>query len=144
LYQELIAACHWQAAQAEGPALESYQGLLTLIQPWLTLSALVRADGQILSNLLIRCREVQGKLEGRSRGDAALRRAIPMLGSSLAVILVTLAEGLGWPPLLDRMRDFSALALFTAKHSSPLSRLFVVSLVVVGISTYLVSRTARG
>jgi hypothetical protein len=120
-----------------------YQDLEHLTLPWLTPRALEKADREILSNLLNRCRQAERSLGGRNRAEAAIRRAIIMVASSVALVLTTWIGGQRWPPVLDRVRGWSDLAWFSLKHSGAVSQLFVFSLVVVGVSAYVVSRAAR-
>src|SRR4051794_3954084 len=93
LHRELVAACVAAGGAAEGTQREFYQRLEDLVRPWLTARVLEQTDREILTDLLVRCRQADQELNPHSRSRAVLRwpvAAFSLLGAVAAVIL------LGW------------------------------------------------
>jgi len=146
LHRELIASCRVLAASANEVEAVSYRYLEDLAQPWLDLAVLDRADRDILFNLLICCKHVQAQLGGRSWIRVLRARGTPVfLGASfLAIMLLCMGRfSVVLCTMLDRARNWSDDLSMRVNHSTDLERLFVVGLVLIMVTIYAVSRTAR-
>jgi len=146
LHRELIASCRVLAASANEVEADSYRYLEDLAQPWLDLAVLDRADRDILFDLLIRCKHVQSQLGGRSWIRVLRAWGTPVfLGASfLAIMLLCMGRfSVVLSTMLDRARNWSDDLSIRVNHSTDLERLFVVGLVLIMVTIYAVSRTAR-
>ena len=148
LHRELIASCRVLAASANEVEAVSYRYLEDLAQPWLDLAVLDRADRadrDILFDLLFRCKHVQAQLGGRSWIRVLRARGTPVfLGSFLAIMLLCMGRfSVVLSIMLDRARNWSDDLSIRVNHSTDLERLFVVGLVLIMVTIYVVSRTAR-
>ncbi|MGZ3337766.1 MAG: hypothetical protein ACXVBV_20810 [Isosphaeraceae bacterium] len=146
LHRELIASCRVLAASANEVEAVSYRYLEDLAQPWLDLAVLDRAYRDILFDLLFRCKHVQSQLGGRSWIRVLRARGTPVfLGASfLAIMLLRMGRfSVVLSTMLDRARNWSDDLSIRVNHSTDLERLFVVGLVLIMVTIYAVSRTAR-
>ncbi|MGZ3380462.1 MAG: hypothetical protein ACXVBB_09370 [Isosphaeraceae bacterium] len=149
LHRELIASCRVLAASANEVEAVSYRYLEDLAQPWLDLAVLDRADRadrDILFDLLFRCKHVQAQLGGRSWIRVLRAWGTPVfLGASfLAIMLLCMGRfSVVLSTMLDRARNWSDDLSIRVNHSTDLERLFVVGLVLIMVTIYAVSRTAR-
>jgi len=149
LHRELIASCRVLAASANEVEAVSYRYLEDLAQPWLDLAVLDRADRadrNILFDLLFRCKHVQAQLGGRSWIRVLRAWGTPFfLGASfLAIMLLCMGRfSVVLSTMLDRARNWSYDLSIRVNHSTDLERLFVVGLVLIMVTIYAVSRTAR-
>ena len=146
LHRELIASCRVLAASANEVEAVSYRYLEDLAQPWLDLAVLDREDRDILFNLLIHCKHVQAQLGGRSWIRVLRARGTPVfLGASfLAIMLLCMGRfSVVLSTMLDRARSWSDDLSIRVNHSTDLERLFVGGLVLIMVTIYAVSRTAR-
>ena len=149
LHRELIASCRVLAASANEVEAVSYRYLEDLAQPWLDLAVLDRADRadrDILFDLLFRCKHVQAQLGGRSWIRVLRAWGTPVfLGASfLAIMLLCMGRfSVVLSTMLDRARNWSYDLSIRVNHSTDLERLFVVGLVLIMVTIYAVSRTAR-
>ena len=149
LHRELIASCRVLAASANEVEAASYRYLEDLAQPWLDLAVLdraYRADRDILFDLLIRCKHVQAQLGGRSWIRVLRAWGTPVfLGASfLAIMFLCMGRfSVVLSTMLDRARNWSDDLYIRVNHSTDLERLFVVGLVLIMVTIYAVSRTAR-
>ncbi len=146
LHRELIASCRVLAASANEVEAVSYRYLEDLAQPWLDLAVLDHEDRDILFDLLIRCKHVQAQLGGRSWIRVLRAWGTPVfLGASfLAIMLLCMGR---FPAvlstMLDRACNWSDDLSIRVNHSTDLERLFVGGLVLIMVTIYAVSRTAR-
>lgn len=146
LHQELIASCRVLAASANGVEALFYRYLEDLVQPWLNLAVLARAERDILFDLLIRCKHVQSQI-----GDHSWIRTFGVRGTLVCVGALLFAIMLLWmgrfsvvlSTVLDRVRSWSDDLYMGVIHSTDQERLFVVGLFLIMVAMYAVSRTAR-
>lgn len=146
LHRELIASCRVLATSANEVEAVSYRYLEDLAKPWLDLAVLDCADRDILFDLLIRCNHVQAQLGGRSWIRVLRARGTPVfLGASfLAIMLLCMGRfSVVLSTMLDRARNWSDDLSIRVNHSTDLERLFVGGLVLIMVTIYAVSRTAR-
>ncbi|MGC1721582.1 MAG: hypothetical protein WA746_21545 [Isosphaeraceae bacterium] len=146
LHRELIASCRVLAASANEVEAASYRYLEDLAQPWLDLAVLDHEDRDILFDLLIRCKHVQSQLGGRSWIRVLRAWGTPVfLGASfLAIVLLCMGRfSVVLSTMLDRARNWSDDLSIRVNHSTDLERLFVGGLVLIMVTIYAVSRTAR-
>ncbi len=146
LHRELIASCRVLAASANEVEAVSYRYLEDLAQPWLDLAVLDHEDRDILFDLLIRCKHVQAQLGGRSWIRVLRAWGTPVfLGASfLAIMLLCMGRfSVVLSTMLDRARNWSDDLSIRVNHSTDLERLFVGGLVLIMVTIYAVSRTAR-
>jgi hypothetical protein len=146
LQKELVTTCRSLAAAANETDGAFYRYLEDLVQPWLSPLVLGQADREILCDLVIRCRQADRELVGRSWS--------PRL--PLAVLLTILVSFFAFRWVLDwgitaraastvlsGLRSVSDDVWFAVKRSSEFQRLSFVAVVLVAISIMTVSRTAR-
>jgi hypothetical protein len=117
-----------------------------LVQPWLNLTILARGERDILFDLLIRCHHVRTQLGGHSWIHSVRAYGIPILIGVLFFTLILLCTSTISVPLrtiLTIARNWSDDLYIRAIHSSDLERLFCVGFVLIAISIYAVSRTAK-
>jgi hypothetical protein len=123
-----------------------YSYVEDLVQPWLDLQALRRAERDILFDLLIRCRQVEAELGTRSWMRMLRSRAVPALLGAMffAIILLCIdRSSLVLWTILNQARGLCDEAMFRTVHSTDLERLFAVGLVLIAVSIYSMSRTAQ-
>jgi hypothetical protein len=146
LHRDLLEICRTLTGAENHVEASFYRYLEDLIQPWFDLRVFARADRDILLDLLIRCRDVESQLGGRSWLRALPLRALTALLGALifAIILLPMARhSLLLSTILDWARDWVDYFFYRVVHSSDLERLFAVGVVLIAISIYSVSRTAR-
>jgi hypothetical protein len=146
LYQELLEKCQALEQASEDTEREWFVQLQEIVQPWLTVQSLNRADLAILHSLLDVCRQVSRRLGVDKRrwgiGQGAVRILVPM-GLAGGIALAALTGYLGEPAwqagqwVLEETAPFRAV--LTSLGSG--TKIFLCGLVVVGISLFLVSRT---
>jgi hypothetical protein len=121
-----------------------YQNLDNLAQPWMTLQVLEQAEGEILSDLLAKCRQVERGLPGPTWSQTARRWAVMVLAlvgvGAGAGLLFWAGDGV-WAPLLERAGSWWRLLCSAVEHSSPTQRWIVAGVVLVMIGMYWVTRT---
>jgi hypothetical protein len=146
LHKELIQKCRSLAASADEVESVFYRYLEDLAQPWLTPAILARADREILTDLLVRCRQAENQLGGRTWAQSVLRVVIPLLLVSFFVFVglvgLGIADQAGFP-ILNWLRSWSDDVWFAVKRSSDVERLSVAGFVLIVISIFAVMRTAR-
>lgn len=146
LHRELIQHCRAMAASANKVDVVFYRYLEDLAQPWLDPAVLDRADRDILFDLLIRCQHVEEQLGGRSWIRVLRAWGTPVfLGASfLAIMLLCMGRfSVVLSTMLNRARSWSDDLYIRVIYSTDMERLFVVGLVLIMVTIYVVSRTAR-
>jgi hypothetical protein len=146
LHRELMKNCRALAASANDVDAAYYRYLEELVQPWLNLDVLARADREILFDLLIRCQQIEAEIRGHSSIRSMLASIVPFSVGSLffAVMLLCTRElPLSYGTILYRARGWTDELWFNVAHASVEQWLFFVGCALIGISIYLVSRTAR-
>jgi hypothetical protein len=146
LHRNVIRLCRVQAGSANEVDITFYRYLEDLVQPWLDPQILARAERDILFDLLIRCQHVEAQLGGRAWLRTIRSWGSPALLGTLCFAIIVLCMG-QFPVLLSTVKhyavDWSDDLYLRVVHSSDLERLFVVGLVLIAVSIYTVSRTAR-
>jgi hypothetical protein len=106
----------------------------------------VRADHEILLDLLVRCRQADLQLGGRSWARSIAGWVIPAIVWSTLFLVVLMALGAldraGFA-VLDRLRGWSDDLWFAVKRSTDLQRLSFIGAVLLIVSIIVVTRTAR-
>jgi hypothetical protein len=146
LHRELVNRCRALAGSANEVEAAFYRYLEDLAQPWLDLMVLARAERHILFDLLIRCQHVEEQLGGRNWSRAIRARGTPVALGALFFTTMLLCMGrfsVSLSTIPDRARGWSDDLYIRVIHSSDLERLFLVGLVLIAVSIYAVSRTAR-
>ena len=146
LHKELLERCRSQAESANEVEASFYRYLESLAQPWLSPAVFVRADHEILLDLLVRCRQADLQLVGRSWARSIASWVIPtiLMSALFLVVLVVLGalDRAGFA-VLDRLRGWSDDLWFAVKRSTELQRLSFVGAVLLIVSVVVVTRTAR-
>jgi len=145
LRQELIAACR-SLAEADGPERPFYAGLEETVKPWLKLSVLERTDREILAGLLLHCREVERKLNGRRWRPAWPRdwrpaMAIVAAGAVIGGLVWLLSPG--GLSILNTLRDAADTIWLTIEYADNTQKWSAIAVIIVLASMFIVSRTAR-
>jgi hypothetical protein len=146
LHKELLERCRTLAESANEVETAFYRYLESLAQPWLSPAVFVRADREILLDLLVRCRQADLQLGGRSWVRSIAGWVIPAIViSALFVVLLVVLGALDRAgfAVLERLRGWSDDLWFAVKRSTEIQRLFFVGAVLVVVSIIIVSRTAR-
>jgi hypothetical protein len=146
LHRDLVDRVRALGRNASDVEAAFYRYLEDLVQPWLDLQVLGRAEREILFDLLIRCREVEVQLGRRSWMRLLRARAAPApLGAMFfAIILLCIdRSSLVLWTILNQARGLCDDVMFRIVHSTDLERLFVVGLVLIAVSIYSISRTAQ-
>jgi hypothetical protein len=146
LHRELTHMCRVLAPSANEAEATLYRYLEGLVQPWLNLAVLDRAERDILFDLLIRCREVETQLGGRTRIRLLAARGVGfVLASCFFVITLLWLSGslVSLRTILYRARSWSDELWFNVSHASEVQYLFFVGCALIVVCIYLVSRTAR-
>jgi hypothetical protein len=146
LRNELIAACR-SLAETDGPERAFYESLEEMVKPWLNLRALDRTDREILTGLVLRCREVESKLSGRKWKPALPRQG----GPAMAIVAGgAVLSGLGWLLLptgslsvLNTVRDAVDTIWFMIKFADDWQKASAFAVIVVVAAIYVVSRSAK-
>jgi hypothetical protein len=146
LHRELTERCRVLARSSNDVEAAFYRYLEDLVQPWLDLAILTRCERDILFDLLIRCRQIETQLGGRS-----WFRSVPAWCPPALVAMFFFAIMLLWmgrfsillTTILNHARDWSDDLYLRAIHSSDAERLFLIGCILVAISIYAVSRTAK-
>jgi hypothetical protein len=146
LHKELIAACR-SLAEADGPERDFYASLEETVKPWLSLRALDRTDREILTGLVLHCREFERKLSGRKWRPALPRH----WGPAMAIVAGgAVLSGLGWLLLpvaslsaLSTLRDAVDLTWLTIKYADNWQKACAFAVIVVVTAMYIVSRSAK-
>ncbi len=145
LRHELIAACR-SLAEAAGPERLFYAGLEETVKPWLTLRVFEHTDREILSALLLHCREVECKLTGGKSRPAWPVHWKP----ALAIVAVgAVVGGLVWLlpkeglSMLNTLRDAADATWLAIKYADNLQKTAAVAVIIVLASIYIASRSTR-
>jgi hypothetical protein len=146
LHKDLLDRCRLLAESANEVEASFYRYLECLAQPWLSPAVFVRADHEILLDLLVRCRDADLQLGGRSWVRSIAGWVIPTFVACAlsAVIMVVLGalDSAGFA-VLDRLRGWSDDLWFAVRRSTELQRLTFVGAVLLIVSVIVVTRTAR-
>ena len=147
LRKELIAACR-SLAEADGPERPFYSGLEETVKPWLNLRVLDRTDREILSGLLLHCREVEGTLS-----ETKWWKPVWPRHWRLGVAIVACAAGFGglvWLVLLmadlsmlNTVRDAADVIWLTIKFADYWTKLSAIAVLIVVAAIYTVFRSVR-
>lgn len=150
LYQELIAACDALVIVSEGETRAFYQRIKDLVRPWLSLPVLARADREILYDLMHRFEDIDHRIGKRRRWREKMW-AIPdslLIGgliASLVYVTFVFVENAWTMPWWRWVRstDWFAFARNLVIQAGDLEKLFVIAVILIGVSIYVVSRSAR-
>jgi len=107
---------------------------------------LARSDRDILLDLLVRCREAERQLGLRSWTrripDWVPRAMVLSLFVAIGITLFVAGAG-GWPSALGRLRGWSDDLWFAVRYSSDVERLCFIGIILIVVSMFTISRTAR-
>jgi hypothetical protein len=146
LYNQLIQDCHGLGDSANEVERSFYRYLEGLVRPWLAPGVLARSDRDLLLDLLARCRQAERQLGIRSWTPAvpdwAPRAIMLSLFAAAGIALFVTGAG-GWLSALGRLRGWSDDLWFAVKYSRDVERLCFVGIVLIVISMFTISRTAR-
>jgi hypothetical protein len=145
LRNELIAAC--RSLEADGPERPFYAGLEETVKPWLNLRVLERTDREILTGLLLRCREVERQLNGRKWRPALPRHWKPAMamvaGGAVICGLVWLLLPMANLSVLHTLRDAADAIWLTIWYADNWQKGSTIAVIIIVASMYIVSRTAK-
>ncbi len=145
LRKEVIAACR-SLAEAGGPERPFYAGLEETVKPWLNLRVLERTDREILTGLLLHCREVERQLNGRKWRPALplhWKPAMAMVaGGAVIGGLVSLFPTAGLS-VLNTLRDAADTVWLTIKYADNWQKESAIAVIIVVAAMYIVSRSAK-
>jgi hypothetical protein len=143
IHRGLTEACRSLADTADAPKRAFYRDLEELARPWLNPGVLAKADQEILLDLLLRCREAERDLGGRTRGIALLRLAVLVLMGSSILVVFRLSDWSG-PGVWSRVLGWSdSFWLALLGRSGSIERFFLSSTIVILVSLSIASRVAR-
>jgi hypothetical protein len=146
LHNELIKKCRLLAESTNEVEAAFYRYLEDLVRPWLSPTVLARADREILLDLLLRCRQAERQLGGRSWARSVLHWALPALLAGMVIFSLLLGlfiiHRLGFPAV-QRLRDFSDDLWFTVTRLTEVERLTFVAVVLLMVSIVALARTAK-
>jgi hypothetical protein len=146
VHRELIAKCRSLATSANDVEAAFYRYLEDLALPWLDPTILARADREILYDLLLRCHRVEQELGGRSFWRMVPSGPLPVVAAVLIFASTLLWVGkfsILLTTSMEYARSWGDDAVFRVLHSSTEERLCAVACILVAVSIYAVSRTAR-
>jgi hypothetical protein len=146
LHSRITTTCKELAGSGDEARRKLYEDLEATVQPWLSPRVLAHADSEILAHLLVRCRTIERELGGRAWARAIRRPAALALflivAATLAVVTVWSARGLR-TALAEGFQDVSNAIRLVLWRSSDLEKWSALAVVVILLSIYNVSRTAR-
>jgi hypothetical protein len=146
LHKELIALCR-ALAEADGPERAFYASLEETVKPWLNLRALDRTDREILTGLVLHCRELERKLSGRKCRPAwplHWRPAMAIVaGGAVICGFVWVLLPTGGLSVLNTVRDAADTIWLTIKYADNWQKACVFAVIVVVAAMYIVSRSAK-
>jgi hypothetical protein len=146
LRRELIAVCR-SLAQADGPERRFYAGLEETVNPWLYLRVFESADKEILAGLLLRCREVERKLNGTQSRLAWLRHWRPTMaivaGGAVIGSVVWHLLAMADLPVIYTLRDSADTIWLTIKSTDDWQKGCAIAVLVVVGAMFIVSRSAK-
>jgi hypothetical protein len=148
LRHRISAACQDLADASDEDGRKLYEDLEAAVRPWLSPRVLAETDDELLAQLLGRCRRIKDELSGRTAGrQVRLRSALafPLLvaaATTVAVVFLWTVPGF-WAALGAALQDLSRMIKQTFGWSSDTDKLFALAVVVILLSVYNVSRTAR-
>jgi hypothetical protein len=146
LHLELLQVCHTLASAAENGHGDFYRELANIAQPWLTPRALAQAEHEILSDLLLLCRQVERKLAQRAWVVAALqwvKRGSAVLGGAAVAALLAWGGAEIWRRVEDPIQAWARLGWLAFKQTGEFHGMLIVGVIAIPVSMYLISRLAR-
>jgi hypothetical protein len=147
LHARITAACREAAGAGDEAGRKFYQDLEAEVRPWLSPRVLATADGEILTHLLARCRNIEREFGGRTWVRAipawAARTLYLTTAATIAVVVWWVAQRGLWPRLADAIQDVTNAFRLVLWRSSDLEKWSALAVVIILLSIYNVSRTAR-
>jgi hypothetical protein len=144
LRQDLLDLCR-AYANRNGSA-RFYQGLESLVTPWLTLRTLEQADEEILVDLFARCREIEQDLGGQTwqfRARRMVKPALLALAAIASLVLVALHMEGKWQAVFDWFRHGIPLLWINFKRSPNIPIWSLLAFLGSVVFIYLFARRAR-
>jgi hypothetical protein len=145
-HRELLEKCRALAASANDVDAAFYRYLEDLAQPWFEPATLARGDRDILYDLLLRCQHVETQLGGRSwlRWLRSPRAFVPAAALTFAIMLLWMGKSFVLlRAVFDAVRGWTDSLAYSITHSSDQTRLIVVACILIAVSMYTASRTAK-
>jgi hypothetical protein len=146
LHKELMERCRALVASTNEVDRAFYRYLEDLAQPWLSLAVLAKADREIVIDLLERCRQVDHQLGGRSWARSVPPWVQPALLAGIVIfsllLVLFMIQRLGFPAV-QRIQNFLDDLWIAIRWSSDLERLTFVGVVLLVMSFFAISRTAK-
>lgn len=149
LHLGLLKACHQsQVRQAERTRQELFKELEKLAKPWGSLQSLATANRQVLSDLLVRCRQAEGVLNDQAGSFTSRQWVAGMCLLAIALVAGTVLVVLTWDTPAVRSVVYEAQAVF-ARASFAIRRLgftgrfVLITTIVVIVAIRIVVNSAR-
>jgi hypothetical protein len=148
LHHRITAQCRNLASTSDDDGRKLYEELEATVQPWLSPRVLAETDNDLLNQLLERCRRLECALGSRTKPRPVRRFPAPVLALLVAAATVAGAflstiDGL-WAGLREALQDLSRTIHHACGRLSDMEQLFALAVVLIVISVYNVTRTARG
>ena len=143
LYQRLITASRELAGAVDEAARSVYQKVEATVRPWMAPQVLERADGEILGDLLDRCRRIDQELGGRNRiFPRALTRVFLFIAASAVAFAILWTTQSQWSQLVA-LQDGARGLWHSFLRSGDLEKILAFGVLAILFSIYNISRTAR-
>jgi hypothetical protein len=144
LHERVIAQAQVLVGSGSGDIRSIAQEVVATVQPWISPLTLEKADGEILSDLLDRCRRIERALLGRRRAMRGTARRVLLCIVAAAVAFVLLSIAWGHESKFANTLYYGTRRLWDSiVRADDLQKLYALGTVLILISIYNVSKVAR-
>jgi len=148
LQHTLLDACRSRANHSEDSERQLFQKMAGLVQPWVTLDSLMRANRHTLNELLSRSRAFEYQLNGRSVSTGLSKVVqVSLVAAILVGLLIILLPYWTDGDLLNRLTYAARSSYYDASNSitsaSFLTKVSFITVAMILLGTWLLSNTRR-
>jgi hypothetical protein len=146
IHADLIEACRAISSLVDDEDRAYFEKLEHIALPWVSTRSFEHTNREVLSELYTRCRQVERELGGRRLTSPTLHhplRVVLTAAATAGVVLLIWNAGAASLPIFDHHQSWWETLVMCIDQTRYVRHLIIPGVIVVTVSSFVISRTAR-